>query len=57
MIFVAYVGLLLVLLVLWPVVLGAWHQWQKGTRRVAAAGLLAYCALAAAFAVYQFLVR
>lgn len=47
----------LVLLVLWPVVAGAWHQWQKGERRAAAVGLVVYCAVAVAFAVYQFFLR
>ena len=53
----SYLGLALVLLLLWPSAAFAWRTWQKGENRFGAMGVAGYALLALALAVYQFFLR
>lgn len=50
----SYLGLAVVLLVLWPSIGFVWRAWRKGENRL---GVALYGAVALAFAIYQFFLR
>lgn len=52
-----FLGLLLVLLLLWPTAGFVRRTWRREENRVAAAGVAVYAAVALALAVYQFFLR
>lgn len=53
----SYLGLAVVLLVLWPSIGFVWRAWRKGENRLGAVGVALYGAVALAFAIYQFFLR
>jgi hypothetical protein len=54
---VNYLGMAVVLAVLWPSAGYSWRAWRRGENRLGALGVAAYSALALALAVYQFFLR
>lgn len=53
----SYLGLVLVLLLLWPSAAFVRRAWREGNNRLGALGVAAYAGLALALAVYQFFLR